>query len=403
MKLLEDRAKAWLSARGLPVPAGRTTATANEAASVAAELGGRVAIKALVAAGRRGKAGGVRLTGTPDAARDAAREMLGMEVAGQRCREVYVETAVAIKDELYLSFGFGRLAPEVVVSRRGGVDIEAVAAESPDDLVRMEIDPLRGLSPWRAAGLWDRTGVASKLIPPLADLTAKLYEAFCAADALMFEVNPIGVTDDGGLSIVGAMMEIDDNALFRHPGWRDLGLADAGPGGRPLNERELAVIEADRKFPGGAIRYTEVPGDIALFMAGGGAGLLQHDLVIAAGGRPANHSDLSPTNVEKPAALFDAIFSNPQAKGMLVGMNYLQMLPCTLVTEALVLSLNRSGVDTTRFPIVMRVFGPREEEARAMVAGIPGIRYLAPGASLEDGVREIVAAVTPGAQPRRST
>jgi succinyl-CoA synthetase beta subunit/citryl-CoA synthetase large subunit len=164
-------------------------------------------------------------------------------------------------------------------------------------------------------------------------------------------------------------------------------------GGRPLNARELAVIEADRKFPGGAIRYTEVPGNIALCLAGGGAGLLQHDLVLAAGGRPANHSDLSPTNVEKPAALFDAIFSNPDAKGLLVGMNYLQMLPCTLITEALLLSLSRNKVDTTKFPIVMRVFGPEEERARAMVAAVPGLRYLPTGASLEDGVREIVAAV----------
>ena len=388
MKLLEDRAKAWLSARGLAVPPGRTAATPDEAATAAVALGGRVAIKALVAAGRRGKAGGVVLADDPESAHDAASEMLGMEIAGQRCKTVYVETAVPIQDELYVSFGFGRLAPEVVVSRRGGIDIEEAG-----EIVREEIDSLRGMTAWRAAGLWEQAGVASKLIPSLATLTAKLYEAFCAADALMFEVNPIGVAEDGSLSVVGAMMEIDDNALFRHPEWRDIGLEAAGPGGRPLNERELAVIEADRKFPGGAIRYTEVPGDIALFLCGGGAGLLQHDLVIEAGGRPANHSDLSPTNVEKPAALFDAMFANPQAKGLLVGMNYLQMLPCTLVTEALVLSLNRNNVDTTRFPIVMRVFGPGEDEARAMVAGIPGIRYMPPGASLEEGVREIVAAV----------
>lgn len=393
MKLLEDRAKAWLGARGLPVPLGRTANSAEQASAVAAELGGRVAVKALVAAGRRGKAGGVKLVDGPECARLAAQEILHLEIAGQRCSSVYVEAAADIQDELYLSFGFGKLAHEIVVSRRGGVDIEEVAARNPGDLVRAEIDPLRGLTSWRAAELWDRAGIVSKLIPALALLTANLYAAFCAADALIFEVNPIGVSPDGSLCIVGAMMEIDDNALFRHPDWRDLGLGEAGPGGRALNERELAVIEADRKFPGGAIRYTEVPGEIALFLAGGGAGLLQHDLVIAAGGRPANHSDLSPTNVEKPAALFDAIFANPAAKGLLVGMNYLQMLPCTLVTEALLLSLGRNKVDTRKFPIVLRVFGPGEEKARAMAAAIPGLRYLPAGASLEDGVREIVAAV----------
>jgi succinyl-CoA synthetase beta subunit len=280
-----------------------------------------------------------------------------------------------------------------VASRRGGVDIEATAATNASEVIQAGIDPLLGLTAQRAAELWERAGVAGHLVPGLAALTANLYTAFCAADALMLEVNPIGVLRDDSLCIVGAMMEIDDNALFRHPDWRELGLDVAGPGGRPLNERELAVIEADRKFPGGAIRYTEVPGDIALFLAGGGAGLLQHDLVIAAGGRPANHSDLSPTNVEKPAALFDAIFANPAAKGLLVGMNYLQMLPCTLIAEALVLSLGRNKVDPTRFPIVMRVFGPGEEKAREIVAGIRGVRYLPTGASLEDGVREIVAAV----------
>jgi len=153
------------------------------------------------------------------------------------------------------------------------------------------------------------------------------------------------------------------------------------------------VIAADRKFAGGAIRYTELPGDIALFVSGGGAGLLQHDLVLAAGGRPANHSDLSPASVDKPAALFDAIFRNPAVKGVLVGMNYLQLLPCTLIVEALLVSLKRNDVDPRRLPIVLRLFGPKESEARALAATVPGLRYMPPGASLADAVQAIVAAV----------
>jgi succinyl-CoA synthetase beta subunit len=393
MKLLEDRAKAWLRARALSLPDGRSAASPAEAAAIARELGGRVAIKALVAAGRRGKAGAVKIAQDSDAAAAAARAILGLSVAGQRTDRVYVERAVDIATELYLSFGFGRLAPQVVLSRRGGVDIEAVAASEPDAIVTAEIDPLRGLRLWEAANLWDRAGVGSKLVPPLAALTAALYDAFRAADALLLEANPIAVTAEGTLSVVGTMMEIDDNALFRHPEWQDLGLEDAGPGGRPLNERERAVIAADRKFAGGAIRYTELPGDIALFVSGGGAGLLQHDLVLAAGGQPANHSDLSPASLDKPAALFDAIFRNPRVKGVLVGMNYLQLLPCTLIVEALLVSLKRNAIDPQRLPIVLRVFGPKESEARALAGSVPGLRYMPPGASLADAVREIVAAV----------
>jgi succinyl-CoA synthetase beta subunit len=389
MKLLEDSAKAWLRSRDLPVPKGRTARTAEEAGAAARALGGRVVVKALVAAGRRGKAGGVKIAEDERAAQAAARAILGMEVAGQRTTQVYVESAVEIAAEHYLSFGFGRLVPQVVVSRHGGVDIEAVA----EDVITGEVNPIRGMSAWQAADLWDRAGIESRKIPLLAVLTAQLYDAFRAADALMLEVNPIAVTREGALSVVGTMMEIDDNALFRHPDWQSLGVEEVGPGGRALNERELAVIAADRKFQGGAIRYTEVPGDIALFVCGGGAGLLQHDLMLAAGGQPANHSDFSPASIDKPVALFDAMFSNPGAKGMLIGVNYLQLLPCTLIIEALLLSIKRNSVDPRRFPIVVRLFGPKEEDARRLAEAAPGIRYLSHGASLEDGVREIVAAV----------
>lgn len=394
MKLLEDRAKSFLRARGLPVPEGRVVASPAEAAAATVELGGRVAVKALVAAGRRGKAGGVRIAAGPEEAGRAADAILGVEFAGRKTELVYVEAAVDIAAEFYVSFGFGRLAPQIVVSRHGGVDIEATAAGDPAAIVAADIDPGRGLSPWAAAALWERAGIESRLVPGLGALSARLYEAFCAADALMLEVNPLVLAADGELSVVGAMLEADGNALFRHREWQDLGRDEAGPGGRPLNERELAVIEADRKFPGGAIRYTEVDGDIALFVSGGGAGLLQHDLVLAAGGRPANHSDLSPTpTLDKPAALFDAMFSNPNAKGLLVGFNYLQLAPCDLTIQGLLASIARYKVDARRFPIVIRLFGPREREARSLAAMVPGIHYMPHGASLAEGVAEIVRRV----------
>jgi succinyl-CoA synthetase beta subunit len=393
MKLLEDRAKEWLRGRDLPVPNGSAASAAEDAGAVARSFGGPAVVKALIPAGRRGKAGGVRVVADGPEAQVAAQQILGMDLAGQRVARVYVEAAVPIATELFLSFGFGRMAPQVIASRSGGVDIEDIATKDPASIVTDEIDPIRGLTAWQAAALWDRAGITSKLIPPLAALSVRLYEAFRAADALMLEVNPLAVTRDGSLVIVGTMMEIDANAMFRHADWNDLALDEAGPGGRALNERELSVVAADGRYPGGAIRYTEVPGDIALFVSGGGAGLLQHDLMLAAGGRPANHSDLSPASIEKPAALFDAMFENPSARGLLIGMNYLQLVPCSLIIEALLLSLKRKGIDPRCFPIVARLFGPEEDEARRLAATVPGIRYLPHGASLEDGVREIIASV----------
>lgn len=397
MKLLEHRTKERLRAAGLPVPQGRRAVSAEEVAEAAAALGGRVAVKALVAAGRRGKAGAVRLAKHPAAAHDAAAAILGRDIAGLKVDALYVESAVDIAQEFYLSFAFGAVAPQLLVSCRGGVDIEQVAAEQPAALVRRDIDPLRGLRAWQAAGAWEEAGAPAAQIPALAQVTVSLYDAFVACDGLMLEVNPLAVLSDGSLSVVGAMLDVDDNALYRHPEWQadeQAAQAGQGGGGRGLNARELAVLEANRTLPGASVRYTELDGNIGLMVSGGGAGLLQHDMMLAMGGLPSCHTDMSPTPTpDKPAALIEAIIRNPKAEGLLIGFNYLQLAPCDRVARALLLALERTGTDTRKFPVVLRLFGPAEDEARRLMADRPGIHYLPAGATLEDGVRAIVAAV----------
>lgn len=397
MKLLEHRTKDRLRAIGLPVPQGRRAVDLKEVVEAAAVLGGRVAVKALVAAGRRGKAGGVRLAKDAAAAKEAASAILGTEMAGLRVGAVYVESAVDIEREFYLSFAFGAITPQLLVSCEGGVDIEQVAAERADALVRRDIDPLRGLSVWQAAAAWEQAGAPSAQIPGLAHLTVSLHEAFVAADGLMLEINPLAVLRDGSFSIVGAMLDVDDNALFRHPEWEadeQAAQEGQGVGGRRLNARELAVLEANRTLPGASVRYTELGGNIGLMVSGGGAGLLQHDMMLAMGGQPSCHTDMSPTPTpEKPAALIEAIIRNPKAEGLLIGFNYLQLAPCDRVAHSLLLALQRTGIDTAKFPVVLRLFGPNEDEARRLLADRPGINYLAPGATLEDGVRAVLAAV----------
>jgi succinyl-CoA synthetase beta subunit len=396
MRLLEDAAKAVLRDAGLDVPRGVVASDAAAVAAAARELGGaggRVAVKALVAAGRRGKAGVVAVC-TVQESEAAARRMLAMHFDGAPIERLYVEEAVDIQTELYLSFAFGALAPRLVVSRFGGVDIEAVGHDHPDAIVMRDIDPVDGLRPWHAAAAWDAAGVPSAMVPRLADLTVRLYAAWVAADGLMLEINPLAVTGDGALKVVGTMLEIDDNALPRHPVWEAMATESAGPGGRPLTAGERAVAHANRTLPGGATRYIELDGDIGLLVSGGGASLYQHDLILEYGGRPANHTDFSPTPTpDKHVAVLDAIFDRPQVRGLLVGSNYLQLARCDLIIEALAIALRKRDIDPRRFPIVIRLFGPMEDEARAIAAQFPGIRYLPGGTTLAQACREIVEAV----------
>jgi succinyl-CoA synthetase beta subunit len=396
MKLLEDAAKAALREAGVEVPRGVAVDSADAAAAAARELavdGGRVAIKALVAAGRRGKGGGVTVCPAPGAGAAAAR-ILELDLDGTRVRRLYVEQAVEIDTELYLAFAWGALAPRLVVSRHGGVDVEVAGRADPAAIVSFDIDPVGGLRPWQAAGAWDRTGVPSAWIPKLAATTVLLWNAFRECDALMLELNPLAITADGEPKVVGTMMEVDDNALYRHPPWEAMSAESAGPGGRPLSAGERAVALANRTLPGGATRYIELDGDIGLLVSGGGASLYQHDLILEYGGRPANHTDFSPAPTpDKLVAVIDAIFGRPQVRGLLVGCNVLQLARCDLIVEALAIVMRRRGIDARRVPIVIRLFGPMETEARAIASQFPGVRYLPPGTSLAQACRAIVEAV----------
>jgi succinyl-CoA synthetase beta subunit len=390
LRLTEDEAKTWLAARGLPVPRGAAAATPADAERVASRLGGAVFVKAIVPTGRRGLAGGVRAAASPAEAGAAAAALLGANVLGHAVERVYVEERIAVARELYLAFAFGERGPRVALSAAGGVDIEAVGATAPERVIQADIDPLKGLRPWEAVELWRRAGVAGSALPRLARLASQLARAFREADALILEINPLALHGDGEPSLVGALMGIDDNALFRHPAWRDA--ASRAREGRRPNEREQRVVEANRKFPGGSVRYTELDGDIGLLVGGGGAGLLQHDLILAAGGRPANHTDTSPGPIaEKVKAILGAIFDNPRVKGLLVGYNIQQMSRCDNKMEALAHVLREKGVDPRNFPIVVRLLGPEEARARAIAAEFPGIRYLPPEATLADAVSAIVA------------
>jgi succinyl-CoA synthetase beta subunit len=392
LNLTEDLSKAFMRAQGLPVPQGTACDTASAAHAAAARMSGGAVVKALVAAGRRGKSGAVALVDDADAAQQAAQRMLGTEVAGLPVDRVYVEAREAIAHELYLSFVLDSYPPRMLLSCRGGVDIEQTHAQTPEAIVVMEVDPVHGVMPWDALAGWERAGAQARWLPGLGRLTAALWQAFVAADAQMLEINPLVVRADGTLVLVGAMLAVDDAALARHPAWRAFARSAAQRGGRIANDRERAVIDANERSPGAVFRYTELDGNIGLVVGGGGASLLQHDLMLAMGGAPANHLDATPGAgwQDKMGAVLDAILANPCVKGLLVSYNFLQLVRVDQRMQLIVDLLRARGIDPQRLPIVVRLFGPGEDEARRIAATLPGLHYMPPDSPIDAAVQRIV-------------
>ncbi|HYF18361.1 MAG TPA: ATP-grasp domain-containing protein [Ramlibacter sp.] len=385
IRLSEAQAKDWLRGLGLPVPRGAGAATSAAAAAQAAALGGRAMVKAMIPTGRRGKAGAVLAADDTGQCAEHAAALLGTRVNGHRVDEVYVEERVDITTEHYLAFVLGEEGTEVLLSRTGGVDIEDLAGSDPGTLVRHSIDPLQGLPAWTATELWRRSGVRGELLPRLGELTSRLHSAFRAADAVLLELNPLAVTGDGSACLVGAMAAIDDAALYRQPQWR----AEAP---LPENPRERAVAAVNLAVEGGECQYTELDGDIGLLVGGGGAGLYLHDQVLAHGGKPANHCVSPPMGADtrKLKAVLEAILGNPSVRGVLVGFNFAQMARADVRVRTLVEVLDERGIDTRRLPIVIRLVGGGEAEARALIEGRPGVHYLPRGATLAQAAQLVV-------------
>ena len=380
MRLTEERAKAALRDSSCPVPFGARLGQADVPITVPEGLEPPFVVKALVPTGRRGKAGGIRVADDLAAARVAIADLLGSEIEGHRVDAVYLEQFVEATSEHYLSLSFAGIDHVLVVSNEGGVDVEESLAATSQTIL---IDPHLGVTEAAAAAIWAKAGADHHLVEALGRLTVQLHAAFVAMDAIILEINPISVTRDGGLVIVGALAEVDDSALFRHPG-----LATSAATGETTAERRVADL--DRRLPGGTVRYIELEGTVGLFVGGGGAGLLQHDMLLQRGVRPANHSDYSPSPTpDKAQAVLEEVFSRPQVEAVLIAFNHLQMASCAILARAVLQAIEATGFDAVVHPIVVRLTGPEEEEARRILSAVPGLRYLAQGAGLEEAVDAI--------------
>jgi succinyl-CoA synthetase beta subunit len=387
-RLLEDDAKSLLSERALRVPRGAPVSSAEDAEAVARTLAAEVAVKALVAANRRGLAGGVRMAATAAEAKAAAADLLRAEIAGAPVERVLVEERVALGRELFLSVVLDedRGCPVVLASRHGGVSVEETFSDPARAPAALELDPLRPTLPHRYRELWRTAGAAGAEITVLASATARVVETFFELDATALELNPLAIVDDEAVA-VGALIAVDDAALARHPGLRAVpdGL------GRPPTalERRAAAVAAEDPYRGTA-RFIELDGDIGLLVGGGGGSLVFFDAVRRAGGRPACYTEIGGNpSAEKVRGLANVVLDCPRIRALLVGHNITNNTQVDLVAAGVVAALADRGLDTAVFPVVAREVGTNDDEGRRIFEAA-GVEYCGEDVTMDAAARRIV-------------
>jgi succinyl-CoA synthetase beta subunit len=355
--LFEYQGKELLRRFDVPVPEGRVATTSEEARDAARGLGGKVVVKAQVQVGGRGKAGGIKLASSPDDAAEVANQILGMDIKGHTVKRVLVERAGDIKAEYYAAFLLDRSERKFLgmMSAKGGIDIEEVAATDPDAIVRVHIDPLLGVSDFHARRLVYGAMIDEEARPEAIALLPKLYRAFVDMDASLIEVNPLVLMGEGRVVALDAKVTLDDSAAYRHPTFDELKAAHEVP------EQERLAKEK-------GLNFIKLDGDVGII--GNGAGLVMStlDVVKAAGGDPANFLDAGGgAGAEALSAGLEVITSNPEVKSVLINI-FGGITRCDLVAEGILDALNRLDL---KVPIVVRLDGTNAEQGRKMLSDAP--------------------------------
>jgi succinyl-CoA synthetase beta subunit len=357
LDLFEYQGKEMLRRFEVPVPEGRVARTAEEAVEAAKGLGGRVVVKAQVQVGGRGKAGGIKLAGSPEEAGEVAAQILGMTIKGHVVKRVLVERAGEIDSEYYCSFLLDRSERKFLgmMSAKGGIDIEEVAATDPDAIARVHIDPLLGISDFHARELVFGAKIDEAARTEAIALLPKLYRAFVELDASLIEVNPLVLTGEGRVVALDAKVSLDDSAAYRHPIYDELRAAHEVP------EQERLAKEK-------GLNFIKLDGDIGIIGNGAGLVMATLDVVKAAGGEPANFLDVGGgAGADVLSAGLEVITSNPDVKSVLVNI-FGGITRCDLVAEGIIDALNRLEV---KVPIVVRLDGTNAEQGRKMLADAP--------------------------------
>jgi len=370
----EYQGREILRRHGLPVPPGQVADSVDRAVAVAKELGVPVMVKAQVLTGGRGKAGGVKFCATIEDVRTHAKAILGMEIKGHTVRKVLVTPAADIAAEFYLGMLVDRRSGRVLVmaSAEGGVEIEQVAREKPEAIVRYEVDPRYGLLDHQALGLGLRLCAGDlKKARQLGAALQKLYAAFVAADASLAEINPFIFTPAGEGLAIDAKVNLDDNALFRHADYEELRDREAE------DPAERAAREADLSF-------VKLHGDVGCLVNGAGLAMATMDLVKYYGGQPANFLDIGgSSNPEKVVNALRIILADREVKAILFNI-FGGITRCDDVARGIIQATNQLDI---RVPIVVRLTGTNEDQARQLLAKT----QLVPAATMDEAVQKAIS------------
>ncbi|MFQ5829415.1 MAG: ADP-forming succinate--CoA ligase subunit beta [Candidatus Methylomirabilia bacterium] len=382
MKVHEFQAKEILRQFRVPVPAGEVAETAAQARAIAERLSSRVVVKAQVHAGGRGKGGGIKLAATPEEAEAHAKAILGMRLKtpqtppeGIEVKRVLVEEAGQIAQELYLSVTLDRARSSLVVmaSEAGGMEIEEVAAASPEKILRAWADPAIGLQPFQARNLAFALGFTGDLHKSCVALIMNLFQGVVARDCSLAEINPLAVTTDGRLLAMDAKLNFDDNALFRR---REVAAL------RDIHEETPLEVEASRH----GLNYVKLGGSVGCMVNGAGLAMATMDIIKLAGGEPANFLDVGGgASAEQIENAFRILSSDTNVKAVLINV-FGGILRCDRLAEGVIAAVRKLGLT---LPVVIRMEGTNVEAGRQMLAA-SGLNFTS-ASSMGEAAEKVVA------------
>ena len=355
MDLYEYQGKELFRRFGIPTSEGRLATSADEARAAAEELGGEVVVKAQVLSGGRGKAGGIKLADSPEEAAQHAGAILGMDINGHVVRKLWIESASEIAREYYLSVTFDRGEKKALfmLTKEGGIDIEEVAANRPEALARLHVDPLKGFQPYQARRLIYAAGIDDPdEQKQILSIVGRLYGAFIGADAMLCEINPLIVTPEGEVKALDSKFTVDDNALYKHADIAEMRDLEAYP------PEERAAREK-------GVTYVKLEGEVGIL--GNGAGLVMStlDVIALAGGRPANFCDLGGGgDAQGVVDALEIISADPQVKSIFFNI-FGGITRCDEVARGILQALDQISIEE---PIVVRLDGTNAEEGRQLLA-----------------------------------